>query len=257
MSSSRLSTANERRSAGVTAARSRSPGRSAATVGRAARANGRISSAITGVVSRRKGRVRTSAGPSARAPGRSPSSAGPSSSPSVSAFAQRARASRLERRRQLAQRRAQVLVLVGQRGEDGVRVLHELGQLVVRPPSSLDHEREVVHRAADVRPPRRQLLGDRARVARERLEAADRVRQLAPVAAQPAGAVGQQQLQVGARVAVERGEDLVEVDVGQRLADRDPLPRLQLARPRALPGVSSATMSFRPVLGRSSTLASR
>ena len=83
-------------------------------------------------------------------------------------------------------------------------------------------------------PPLRELLGD-LRASRARVGSKRRIvfASARAVAAQALGAAGQQQLQVGARVAVERGEDLVEVDVGQRLADRDPLALRQLAGRRA------------------------
>ena len=65
----------------------------------------------------------------------------------------------------------------------------------------------------------------------------------------------EQQLQVGAGVAVERGEDLVGLDVGLGLRERDRRALLdRLAR--RVPGSSSIVMSWRPVRGRSSTVAS-
>ena len=133
-----------------------------------------------------------------------------------------------QRRRELLQRGAQVRVLLGQHGEHGVGAVDELRELVVLGAQLVDDEREVVDDATDVPAPLRELAGDLAGVTRRRLEAADRVRERAPVAAERLPAVGQQQLQVRARVAVERREDLVQVDVRQRLPDRDPLPVLQL-----------------------------
>ena len=84
-------------------------------------------------------------------------------------------------------------------------------------------------RALDVLAAQRELLVRLARVAGGGLEAADRPRQRAPVAVQPLRGVAEQQPQVVARVDVERGEDLVEVDVRERLRDGDPLPLGQLA----------------------------
>ena len=75
-----------------------------------------------------------------------------------------------------------------------------------------------------------ELLVDPARVARGRLEAADRLRELAAVVRRARSTPSpSSSAQVVARVGVERGEDLVEVDVGQRLRDRDPLALGQLA----------------------------
>ena len=74
-----------------------------------------------------------------------------------------------------------------------------------------------------------ELLVDLARVLRGRLEAADRLRELAAVAVERGRPLAEQDAQVVARVGVERGEDLVEVDVGQRLRGRDRLALGELA----------------------------
>ena len=99
------------------------------------------------------------------------------------------------------------------------------------PSSSISSEKLWID-ALDVPAPLGELLVDLARVAGGRLEPPDRARQLAAVALQARRAVAEQQPQVVARVRVERREDLVEVDVGQRLRDRDALALGQLARPR-------------------------
>jgi hypothetical protein len=63
-----------------------------------------------------------------------------------------------------------------------------------------------------------------------------------------ASTAGDEQLQVLAGVAVERGEDLVEVDVRQRLADRDDVPLLEpWGRLRA--GVELGDHVLQPRLG--------
>ena len=54
-----------------------------------------------------------------------------------------------------SQRRAQVRVLVGERGEDGVGAVDELGELVVLAAQLLDEQREVVDDALDVPAPLR------------------------------------------------------------------------------------------------------
>ena len=188
---------------------------------------------MIGVVVRRNGRSWRWVGPSARAVGRSASSVGPSSSasrvtlPSVDWVI-------CSDGGQLAQRLAQVGVLAGEGGEDGVGVDHEVGHGVVAVAELLGQQREVVDRALDVRRALGERLVDPARELRRRLDPADRVGQLAAVALQRLAAVVEQQRQVVARVGVERGEDLVEVDVGKRLRDRDATALGQPARgPRA------------------------
>ena len=75
-----------------------------------------------------------------------------------------------------------------------------------------------------------------------------------PAAAEAVACALEQELQVGAGVAVERGEDLVGLHVGLGLRERDrrALGEL-LAR---VPGSISIVMSWSPVRGRSSTVAS-
>ena len=75
----------------------------------------------------------------------------------------------------------------------------------------------------------------------------------------PWPAPDQQQPQVGPGVAVERGEDLVEVDVRRRVGERDRVAVLELVVVRVrvvfVPGSSSKNMSLRPVFGRSRIVA--
>ena len=192
--------------------------------------------AMIGVDSRRNGRVCRSDGPSARAAGRSdlerrPEHVRPSSRPcpASSWVVSSVPGSRC---RIAAQRR----VLLGQRLEHRVRVLHEVRELRVAPAELVGQQREVVHDAREVAAALGQPLVDLARVLRGRLQPPDRLRQLAALAlgAEALGAVVEQQQQVVARVDVQRGQDLVEVDVGQRLGDRDHAALLEL------PGVLGA-----------------
>ena len=214
---------------GVSAARSLAAGLSALAAGRDARTNGRISSRITGVVSRRNGCVsleRRAERAGARAA--APASVGPSTSAStlVSASADcvavSVDGSSCSVARRLASWRAS-------EAKTAFELLDEVGELVVAAAELLDDEREVVDDAADVRAALASFPAICARVARGRLEAADRVGERAAVAAERLAALGQQQLQVGPRVVVERREDLVEVDVRRGLPDRDPLAGRELA----------------------------
>ena len=90
-------------------------------------------------------------------------------------------------------------------------------------PSSSVSRPEVVDHAPEVLAPLLELRGDQLGVARGRLEALERLAQVGRdlLAAERLAAGGEQDHQVVARVGVERREDLVEVDVGRRLRDRD------------------------------------
>ena len=103
-------------------------------------------------------------------------------------------------------------------------------------------------RAPQVVPPQGELLVDPAGVAGGRLEAPDGPRERAAVVLQADRGVAQQQLEVVARVGVERGEDLVEVDVRQRLRGRDPLALGELARLRGA-GIELGDHVLEPRLG--------
>ena len=72
----------------------------------------------------------------------------------------------------------------------------------------------------------------------------DRAEQLAEVlvaAVEALAGADQQQLQVRLRVGVERREDLVEVDVGRRVRNRDRVALVELARLGACPGRARRT----------------
>src|SRR5829696_4409267 len=127
----------------------------------------------------------------------------------------------LQRGGQLAQRLAQRGVLAGEAGEDGVGVHDEVGDLVVLVAELLREQGEVVDRALDVRRALGERLVDLARELGGRLDAADRVGEGAAVALEAPAAVVEQQRQIVAGVRVEGGEDLVEVDVRERLGDGD------------------------------------
>ena len=136
----------------------------------------------------------------------------------------------LERAREQAQRLAQVVVLRGDRLEVRVRRVDQRGKIAVLRPELGRQLLEVADRPLDVAAARDQQLGGLARVARERLEALQGLPQLRRgVALQPLGAGAEQHPQVVARVAVQRGQDLVGVDVGDRVGDRDAVALLELA----------------------------
>ena len=93
-------------------------------------------------------------------------------------------------------------------------------------------------------------------VARDRLEALERRREVRGVAVEPLARAAEQQLQVVARVDVERGEDLVGVDVRQRLRDRDDAALRQLARASCCPGRARSSCRSGRSSGASRTVAS-
>ncbi len=98
-------------------------------------------------------------------------------------------------------------------------------------------------------------LGHARQVAVQRLEPLEDGVEVVSMAAQPLAGAGYEQLQVRPRVGVERGVDLVGIDVRQRVARRN--PRRPRAAPARCPGVTSRNMSLSAVFGRSSALASR
>src|SRR4051794_27190107 len=128
-----------------------------------------------------------------------------------------------QRAGQQLQRLAELGVLVGEGLEDGVGGVDERRELLVLGADRAHQLLEVVDRARDVLTAHRQRPGDLQDVAVGRLDAPERRRQVLAVAAQRLPAAGDEELQVAARVAVERREELVGVDVGQRLSDRDDL----------------------------------
>ena len=178
----------------------------------------------------RNGRVCCSAGPSARAVGRSASVVAPSW------FANGVALSSVDSacasvRRQLLERRADVRVLRGERLEVRVRGVDELGELRVLLAQLVGEQLEVVDDAARVLAPVLEQARDLLDVARRRLEALERLAQVGRQARvlERLAAGGQQHDEVVARVAVERRQDLVEVDVRRGLRDRDRVAFLERA----------------------------
>ncbi len=228
MLTSALRIRNERSRSGAAPARSLSAGRSSLTLGRAARTNGRISSWMIGVVSTRNGRVSRSAGPSARAPGSSASSAGPSSSASTSVSASAVRVSR-----SVPGSSATVADRFASCAANAAKTALEFSTnsaswSSLPPSSSTTSEKLWITRLRL----RWRLASSPATASESRASGSNRRIVSASGLAlpfEPLRAAGEQQLQVRAGVAVEAREDLVDVDVGQRLADRDPLPRAELA----------------------------
>ena len=222
----------------MAAARSRSAGRASRRVGSAARVKGRISSRRIGVVVVRNGCVSRSAGPSARAPGRRSSSVGPSTLAIASTLASAScDASSVDGSS------CSVARMFASWLASAAKTAFELSTnpaswASLLPSSSISSEKLWTTRLM-IAVAQRELLVRLARVAGGRLEAPDGLRQRAAVAPQPLGAVAEQQLQVVARVGVERGEDLVEVHVRQRLRRRDPLALGQL------PGLRGARRQLR------------
>ena len=232
MFSSRLTTLNDVVRSGVAAARSRIAGRSSFTVGSAARVNGRISSRMIGVDSRRNGCVCCSDGPSARAAGRRSSSVGPATFGERRDLAERILRRRERTRAASAGSARSEASWSASVSKTALEYCTKFAELRVATAELVGQQREVVHDAREVLPAQREALVDLAGVLGRRLEPADRLRELAALAlgAEPLRAVVEQQQQVVARVGVQRREDLVEVDVGQRLRDRDHVALLQATR---------------------------
>jgi hypothetical protein len=78
-----------------------------------------------------------------------------------------------------------------------------------------------VDRAADVAAPALELAGELAQVASARLEALERGGEVVAPALEALAAAVDEQAQVVAGVAVQAGEDLLELDVGQRVLHGD------------------------------------
>ena len=133
-----------------------------------------------------------------------------------------------QRRRELRERGLDVLVLGGEGAEDRVGGVDELGELGVLVAQRVGQQLEVVDGATDVDSPLLELAGDLGQVAAGGREAAQRAREVGGVVAQALAGAAEQHPQVGAGVGVQRREDLVDVDVGQRLVDRDRRPVLEL-----------------------------
>jgi len=136
-----------------------------------------------------------------------------------------------ERARQQVQQALHVAVLLGEHREDGIRGIHQLRELLVLSAERFHQQAEVVDRARDVGVADFHLLRDFFREARRRREALERRGEGLAVVLQPFARPSQQLLQVGARFRVKRGEELVEVDVGRRLRQRQRGPARQLPGP--------------------------
>ena len=165
----------------------------------------------------------------------------------------------LQRAGQLPQRRPDRGLLVGERLEHRVGGVDERGQVLVlvaellgRAGGSCGSSGRCC-RGAAARPP---LM--RAMSRAKRLELAQRVARACgrgSARVEGLGAAREQQLQEGLRVGVERGEELVGVDVRLGRGERERRRPPRRSRP-AVPGSTSITMSLRPVFGRSSSEAS-
>ena len=147
-----------------------------------------------------------------------------------------------ERRRELAQGLAQRRLLGGEGLEVGVGRVDQRGQLVVAPRERGRELLEVVDHAPDVAPPLGQQAGEARPVAGGGLEALERLAQVllgglvvalrrpGGLVVEGEGALVEQDAHVGARVAVELGQHLVGVHVGQRVGLRHAPALGQVAR---------------------------
>ena len=125
------------------------------------------------------------------------------------------------------------LRVVGRDGREvGVRGADQRRELALDAAQRVGDEVEVVDGAADVALARGQQSGERLGVAVQRLEALERAAQVGHRAGarmlaagagvmEGLGATGEQQHQVVARVGVQRGQDLREVDVGLGVGGRE------------------------------------
>ncbi len=166
-------------------------------------------------------------------PGAAPATPGPSSSESrlLDASAPRRRP---QRPGQLLEGGADRGLLVREGAEHVVGGAHEAGQLGVAVAELLAEATEVGDHPADVAAPLLERAADLGQVAGGGREPLQRRRQLGPVLAPQALAGGlEQELEVGAGVGVERGEDLVRLDVRLRLGERDRRALLHLAAVRS------------------------
>ena len=183
------------------------------------------------------GREAVSAGASARANGCSLVSVGPSCAAKPLDLAERL-VGLHERPGQQRQSRLEVRGLRGDRGEVRVRGLDQRRQLPVDAAERRGHALEVVDREPQVVAARGEQGGERPRVPVERLEPLERAlerRDRGGGILERSRASAEEQQQIAARVGVERGQDLVEIDVGrgaarsQQSAGRH---RAGLSRPR-------------------------
>ncbi len=185
--------------------------------------NGRSWFSITGVVSRNSGREAFRAGPRLRANGCSAVQGGGARGGEGLHLGQRL-LSLPQRRRELGQGLLELGVVGGDRREVGVRRADERGELVLDAAEGVGDQVEVVDGPADVAPAGGQQGGEALGLAIKRREAFERAAQVGH--RRPARrdlvrarvveglcAGGQQQDEVVARVGVERGQDLREVDI--------------------------------------------
>ena len=216
-------------------ARSRAAGRSALTVGCASRANGRTWSRIGGVVSREVLGPRCACRAAAR-----PAAASRSVGPSICRRRPRTASAEFvvfERAGQQLERLAQV-ARPGWRTPRTPRsatTTSSASSLSFVPTSVTSSWRLWISRAR-LLAPLREHPRELRDVAVQRLEAAAALRKRGPLSFEALATAGHQQPQVVARVAVEVGENLVEVHVGSCLRDRDRVALGDLPAPRACPG---------------------
>ena len=144
-----------------------------------------------------------------------------------------------ERRGRLAQRSGQKVdrardaaLLAGECAEDMRRRVDELGEVGALAGQLAVEDVEVVDEAAQVLAPLVDRGGEAREVAVGRLEAAQQIAQVGAAALQALAGAVDEQLEVVARVAVQRPVELVGVDVGQRVRDRDREAVLDHRRPR-------------------------
>ena len=157
---------------------------------------------------------------------------------------------------QVADRARDVGLLGGEGAEDGRGGVDQRGEVVALAGELVVEVAQRVHQPARFWWRCGDQAVDAGQVAVRGLEAAEDLAQVVAAALQASPGAVDQQREVVARVGVQRGEDLVGVDVGQRVGDRQGPPALGQRRADRLPGSSSMNMSLSPVLGRSRACAS-
>ena len=216
----RLTSSSDVFRSGVALARSRAARRRSSVNGRATRTNGRIWSRRTGVVSSRNGVTAAFVAGSSRIGSRSDCSVVRSSGAKSRTSLERALGG-AQRAGQPRHRRRDVLLLARERAEDRARGADEAAQ-VVGTPADLGHQQAVaVDEPLERHAPARRRARDPRQVAVHRLEAAEDLAQVRAAPAQALAGAGDEQLQVRPRVGVESGVDLVWIDVGKRVGNRD------------------------------------
>ena len=192
-----------------------------------ARAKGRIWLRIGPRVLRNSGRDSRRAGPSAWAAGISRRDAGPSCCANRLPLPARRWVSRSVAGSSCSVA-AERGLLARERRQDVVRGANEAGELRVATPELLAQEAEVGDHALDVLAALLESAADLGQVARDGLEALQGRRQLAAVVGQALAGRLEQELEEGAGVTVQGGEDLVRLDVGLRLASGSVEPSFDL-----------------------------